>query len=106
MRYDHLVEKISKLQDKIMPHVDAIAFDGEAVLDLARASEGAKIWVMDAKSHKLGEAEVPSEVPNIDPMLEFSNALSLHAGMFDAKVQSEIQEYNELVEELFQKAKE
>lgn len=105
MRYDHLVEKIAKLQEKIMPAVDAVAFDGEEVLDLARSSEGAKVWILEAENHKLGDAEAASKAPNIDPMMDFANALALHAGMFDEKTQSEIQEYTELVEELFNHVK-
>lgn len=105
MRYDHLVEKIAKLQEKIMPAVDAVAFDGEEVLDLARSSEAAKVWVMGAQNHKLGEAEAPTKAPSIDPMMDFANALALHAGMFDEKTQSEIQEYTELIEELFDHVK-
>lgn len=104
MTYHHLVEKILDYQDKIRDHINKFMSEDELPPDLVAKADAADAWGVEA-DEKLGKAEVPTMAPNIDPVLDYSNALWMYKGMFDEKVVSEINEYRELVEELFDMVK-
>lgn len=105
MTFEHLLDKLSKCQYKIEEHMTDIQSADQIPPVLKEAADKAAIWLESAPK-KLGEAEVPTMAPDIDPILDYTNALHLYADMFDEKTKSEIAEYEELSKELFQMVKE
>lgn len=105
MEYKHLIDKIADHQKRIEEHVEKDMAGQELPPDLVEKREGALAWLAEADK-KIGDAEVPELVPNIDPLLDYTNKLDYYSHMFSEKTQSKITEFNELVRELFQMDKE
>ncbi len=103
MTYHHLVEKIIHYQDKIRDHINSFMSADKLPPDLVQKADNADFWGIEADK-KLGKAEVPEMIPNMDPLMDYANALWMYKDMFDEKVKSEINEYGELVKELFDMA--
>lgn len=106
MKFHHLIEKLSKSQAKLVSGLEELNKEGKLPFDLADAINPAIEWTNNVIDLKLGEAEVPTQCPDIDPMLKFSNKMSEYRDMFDEKTKSEIEEYTELTESLFEMVKE
>lgn len=106
MKFHHLIEKLSKYQAKFIPGLEEANAEGKLPYDLADAINPAIEWTNNVINLKLGDAEVPDHVPDIAPMLTFSNKMSEYRDMFDKKMISEIEEYTELTQTLFQMVKE
>lgn len=105
MKYIHLIEKLTKYQDKIKTGI-ADDPDVETIpVDLDEKCEAADKWLAEADV-KLGDAEVAQMVPDIDPILDYSTALDKYSHLFNEKVQSDITEFAELVKSLFEMVKE
>lgn len=105
MKYIHLVDKMTKCQKHIKEGIEKdLGFDALPE-DLQRKLKDADAWLKEADV-KLGSAEVPEMAPNIDPMLDYANALNLYSDMFDEKVKSKITELSELIESLYEEVKE
>lgn len=105
MRYHHLIEKMKRTQNKIQEHIDKTVGTATLPPDLVEKAAAADVWIEGADM-KLGEAEVPLDAPNMDPINAYANALFEYQDIFDEKIRSEIAEYEELVKELFQMIKE
>ncbi len=105
MTYHHLVTKLIKLQDKIMPSLKALENDGQLPQALSDATIAVSEWSKDADM-KLSTNTVESLAPNPNPVMEFSSALRLYQNMFDSKVKNAIEEYTEYAEALLNMTKE
>lgn len=106
MTFHHLIEKLSKYQAKILPGLEELNREGRLPEDLAKSINPAIEWTNSVIDLDLGAAEVPTKTPDIDPMLQFSNKISEYRNMFDPKTVSDIEEYTELTESLFEMVKE
>lgn len=106
MKFHHLIEKLSAYQAKLVPGLEALNAEGKLPEDLAKTINPAIEWTNAVYDLRLGEAEVPIMTPDIDPMLAFSNKMSEYRNLFDNRMISDIEEYTELTETLFQMVKE
>lgn len=109
MKYTKLIEKISEYQnDKIIPAVRQMEgnpkYDG-VMPKLTEQLHAATLWVEENK-RKIGEAEVPTSVTNIDPMLALSDTLTHYQDIFDEKTRGHVVEYLEFIQQLFEEVKE
>lgn len=104
MTYHHLIDKLTACQVKILEHIESSDVASTLPPDLVEKTRQADAWLASA-NEKLGQAEVPELVGNIDPVMDYANAINLYQDMFDEKTRSEITKFNELTDLLFEETK-
>lgn len=104
MKYQHLVDKLTDCQLKILDNIEKSGLADKLPDDLVKKAGAADEWLQEANK-KIGQAEVPELAPNIDPVMAYANALHEYQGMFDEKTRDKIDEFNELTDLLFEETR-